>query len=231
MDPGTASLLIAGGAVSSASSFGFGQAAAGKSWDKWKDSQTRGPTYRLIGLNKAGLNPILAAKNSLGGAGGSSPYPFAPGQGTGNPGLDLVQGANASAQTTAAKAQARKLGAEADMAEQLRDYYKDNPKVLADREVNASMPNNVTGAVTRGLFGGQNPLFTPEALRDYIREMYLTPGGPAKRLWNTVKPGLSSAKEAAADALKSIPTEGPRDKKTGQPRSGRKRTRNRERKK
>ena len=231
MDPGTAALVIGGGAISNATNFGLAQSAAGRSWDKWKDSQTRGPTYRLIGLEKAGLNPILAAKGALGGTAGTGQFPFAPGTQSGsNIGADIVQAGTANAQRQAAKSQARKLGAEADMAEQLAKYYKDNPKTLADREVNASQPSNVTGAITRGLFGGENPLFTPQALRSYIKRYLTEPGGPAKMLWEHFGEDITNAGEAALEKVKELKTEGPKTK-SGRPRSGRKNTRNRERKK
>ena len=114
MDPAVQAALT-GGLVSTAGdllgaglSFGLGQAAAGQQWDKWKDSQTRGPLYRLIGLEEAGLNPILAAKGGLGGGGGGfTPTAVASGGG----GLPL--GSNA---TRAAK----EIGLMRDQARGLR---------------------------------------------------------------------------------------------------------------
>jgi len=72
------------GASSRWESFGYGQMAASRAWDKWKDSLTRGPEYRMIGLRSAGLNPILAAGNpsaplafnAMGATGGSQPPPM-----------------------------------------------------------------------------------------------------------------------------------------------------------
>ena len=72
---GTAGII--GGAVLGASAidslmgYGFGQAAVSRSWDKYKDSLTRGPSYAVQGLRAAGLNPILAV-NRGGGLAGQS---------------------------------------------------------------------------------------------------------------------------------------------------------------
>lgn len=67
----------------------FGQKSAAQAWDKWKDSLTRGPKYRMIGLRNAGLNPVLAAGNP------SSPLAFnamgATGPGSAPPLLDVAK--------------------------------------------------------------------------------------------------------------------------------------------
>lgn len=98
-------------------SFGFGQAAQGRQWDKWKDSQTRGPLYKLIGLEQAGLNPILAAKGGLGGAGGFTGSAVASGGQAGSSGAKFMEQLQRSplykAETLRAGAQARQSDATA----------------------------------------------------------------------------------------------------------------------
>lgn len=99
-----------------AASFGFGQAAVGKSWDKWKDSQTRGFKYKMIGLRKAGLNPILAAQGGLGGGSGGFAPPAQASGGTGLPiGTDAVK---AYQQSRLQKSQRQLMGAQANLATQ-----------------------------------------------------------------------------------------------------------------
>lgn len=52
-----------------------------KSWDRWKNAQTRGYLYKQIGLKEAGLNPILAASGGLGLGSGGLPTSVAGGAG------------------------------------------------------------------------------------------------------------------------------------------------------
>lgn len=85
---------LGGALVGSLMSFGLGQSAQSRQWDKWKDAQTRGPLYRMIGLEEAGLNPIIAAKGGLGaGGGGFTPTPVASGGGGISLGSDLPRAA------------------------------------------------------------------------------------------------------------------------------------------
>ena len=67
--------------------FGISEHLADSSFDRWKDSMTRGPTYARIGLEKAGFSPILALTGGRmpGGSGvriqGSQPGAYGPGEG------------------------------------------------------------------------------------------------------------------------------------------------------
>lgn len=45
--------------------FGFNSAARARSWDKWKDAQTRGPLYTKIGYEQANMNPLLAIRGGF----------------------------------------------------------------------------------------------------------------------------------------------------------------------
>lgn len=47
-------------AISQAVGYGFNAMGASKSWDRYKNSLTRGPGYMRGGLEAAGYNPILA---------------------------------------------------------------------------------------------------------------------------------------------------------------------------
>ncbi len=46
--------------------YGISKAQLGDSYNQWKKSLKRGPRYRMIGLERAGLNPILAAGGGVG---------------------------------------------------------------------------------------------------------------------------------------------------------------------
>lgn len=69
---------LAWNTAGSAISYGFGRKAANDQWDRQKDAWVKGPSYQVMGLRRAGLNPILAAKGGLGG-GGFSPSAVASG--------------------------------------------------------------------------------------------------------------------------------------------------------
>jgi len=59
---------------------------ASDDWDRWKKSLLRGPKYRMLGLERAGLNPILAVQGGL-GVGAPSVQPLGGrGGGGGSPG-------------------------------------------------------------------------------------------------------------------------------------------------
>lgn len=207
-------------------SFGLGQSAQSKQWDKWKDSQTRGPLYKLIGLEQAGLNPILAAKGSLGAGGGFAPSAVASG-GQGGPNASAVYDAITKrrvgqAQIRAARAQATLAEANAREAQRLNRFFDANPKVYRDLQVRPTLPDNPYGLVANQLLAGENPLFTPTQLREFIRG-----GAVPGWIYRQVRDGVSSAAEAAVDLVPK-PNPKPRNSK-GQLRSGRKNTRNRER--
>ena len=100
----------------------YAAAAASKAHDRQKNFITRGPTYQMIGLQEAGLNPILAAKGGFGGASVKAPTVApSPGPATGasharnRMQADLVRAqvdaANASAESSRSQANKHNLDA------------------------------------------------------------------------------------------------------------------------
>ena len=160
---GSFALDVAGMGIS----YGLGQAAANAAWDRQKDAWVKGPGYRMLGLEKAGLNPILAAKGSLGGGGTSIP-PVASGGAGGASGAKAVDAAmrnplfkaqvdqvEGSADLTRAQAEAiraklplekTKLTAEADqIGAQMKLTEEQTKKLKEETElIRASLPRAST---------------------------------------------------------------------------------------
>lgn len=135
--------------------------AASKSWDKQKDWATRGPSYVMQGLRRAGINPILAAGGgiSVGAARAPQASPSKPFAATG--GLPGMQAKLMAEQTRAASAlgdvnynTADKIRAEADFQRMVTDKYANDETLLDAYIANQVAPNTLVGAGTRaGMIG------------------------------------------------------------------------------
>lgn len=155
------------GALGQLQSFGLNKMAASQSWDRQKNLMTRGPTYVMSGLRKAGLNPILAAGNL--GTSARAPQ-AAPSANTAR--ADVLTGNKSkllNAQTSAAGAQQNKLAQEAWLAKinhelleldvprrkALAELYSSEYgiKLLEAQELNAALPNTAAGILTKGTVG------------------------------------------------------------------------------
>ena len=114
--------LISGGidAGMTGVSYGLNAKAASKAHDRSKNMMTRGPTYNMIGLKAAGLNPILAATGGALGGGAMAKTPQAAPASTYTGGAkNLLQAAQRkllTSQTQAAQALTMKTGHEAALA-------------------------------------------------------------------------------------------------------------------
>lgn len=135
--------------------FGIGRAQQNDSWDAWKRSLKKGPTYVAQGLERAGINRILAAGGGIGAtsAGGILKANAAGMGGKGdNPSV-------AAASARALNAQANLTSTQQEIAdaqliyEQGRAalYSTTTGKGLIEAEAYLkSLPNNITGAAIRG---------------------------------------------------------------------------------
>ena len=186
-------------------SHGLNARAAATSWDKWKDSLTRGPTYMMQGYRKAGINPILAATGSgfKSTAQQIQSAPGKPGSPGDNPGIATAQGQmiraqteQAQAGTSAANAQAALTQAKADVAQQEAEFYQKNPQWIEKAAINKALPATAAGIAAKEIMpraqemwdsfweGANEPgtgddLINPK-IKDWVSEIFDSPPKSAK---------------------------------------------------
>jgi len=118
------------GAADMYQSWGLNAKSASMSWDRWKNSQTRGPTYAMQGLRKAGLNPILAAGRGFSGTARPG-APQAPAVGR-SPGVSPIAGS----QIKLMEEQRRLVGQQTATAAALESKYRsETGKVDVDTQI------------------------------------------------------------------------------------------------
>lgn len=133
--------------------FGVSSALASEDWDRWKNSLTRGPLYRMQGLRAAGLNPILAASAGIGAGAPTVPTakPTSGGSPGGNPALAVAQIKAANAMS--AKAVEETRGTAFDNVERAqRALFWGSPlglQTIEDGARNAALPNTLPAAGIR----------------------------------------------------------------------------------
>lgn len=173
-----AAASAAGGASGGLISYGLNKLAATTSWDRQKNLLTRGPTYQMSGLRKAGLNPILAAGSS--GIGARAPQAASASMGMKMDPLTKAQHDLLRAQTSAQGAMQQKLAQEGWLAQvQMELAEMDKPKRAATaalfstpkgaalveaQELNTALPNTAAGLTTKiglGLGSKLKELFVP----------------------------------------------------------------------
>lgn len=162
---GGAALGAGAGAVGSLVQYGLNASAASKSWDKWKDSQTRGPLYQRIGLEKAGFNPALAYGKGMPATAGKAVQAHGVGTGSGGNVLALAQGKLLAAQTETTRLLGLKHQADTDNTgvgtdilrfslpekEAISDFFKTAPGKNIARlgRINAASPQTFQAGLVR----------------------------------------------------------------------------------
>jgi len=142
-------------------SHGMNAMAASISWDRQKNLMTRGPTYVMEGLRKAGINPILAAGAGIkGGLSGSAIQAAAAQAGPSkNPALDFMQAKNLAAQTELAEAATAKAARESEgiafdniKRGQEAEFWNsdDGRAMIKARAYKDGLPDTLVGAGIRG---------------------------------------------------------------------------------
>lgn len=95
--------------IGNSAGFGLNQISASRAWDTYKKSLQRGPTYMMRGLEKAGINPIIAAGGGINASG---------------PGRSIMQAptnaGNVQPASTAMK-QSKLIGAQVNATDAMRD--------------------------------------------------------------------------------------------------------------
>lgn len=187
---------IIGGGVNSLISYGLNAMAASKAHDRSKNMMTRGYLYTQEGLEKAGLNRILAVGGGISGGNlaGSAKMAHAASSGSSrNAVLDALSASNLEANTAKQTAEGRIADADALVAEE-NMRYRMSPVGMENYNrlrTNESLPDNIPGIVSKGIFGTQSsaqkmwqqhsPNFMP-AIRDALRKGHRKPRKPGQ--WN-----------------------------------------------
>lgn len=140
--------------------YGISKAQAGDAFNLWKKSLKRGPKYAAIGLERAGINRILAGGGGVTAAAPMQKLNQASGSpGSGKPGVETATARALSAQAGAADAQATFAGTQNSIAElqRVEDQWRANfyntaegQDLLKAGEYKRHLPDTITGAGIRG---------------------------------------------------------------------------------
>lgn len=131
----------------------FSARAAKASYERQKNLLMYGPTLRMRGLRKAGLNPILAASGGLGGGGQPSAAAVAPSRGP------SVAGAASAALT---RAQARVMQSQVEANNALVGKHQADADFARQRTMLTSL--DVPAAAVRSMYAR-----TPEGMETIVR--------------------------------------------------------------
>ncbi len=168
--------------------FGIGRQQAQDSWNYWKKSLLKGPRYQMLGLERAGLNPILAAGGGVGAttagaqikAGGTS------GSKSANPALDQAMIAQATNAAGLSGEQGRLVGIQADAAGLRLDYDRtpEGQQTIRDSKMNEAHPNTPAGIGSKWLRSQSQT----NAFEGFLNDMRPYMGKPRGGLWREHKP-------------------------------------------
>lgn len=160
--------------------YGIGKAQQGDAFNIWKKSLKRGPKYRAIGLEAAGINRIIAAgggieassagaqikANAVSGAGGENPAVAAGKYGQARAAKDLLDTQGQIAEAALVKAQAEAAfwgspeGAEAIRQAAIREGVPQSWAGLLSQTIRSS--TNAMETMVQGRRGGTTPTsYTP----------------------------------------------------------------------
>lgn len=103
--------------------YGIGKAQIGDAFNDWKKRLKRGPRYTAIGLERAGINRILAAGGGIGATNAQGALQKIPNISSGNPASDAAQQGQATQAKQLLRAQTRIADAQAVREEYLAWYY------------------------------------------------------------------------------------------------------------
>lgn len=158
--------------------YGISKAQAGDAFNLWKKSLKRGPSYAAIGLERAGINRILAAGGGVGATSAAGSLKLNPAgmgsPGGGKPGVEAATAQALSAQAKAANSQAGLAdisttlrGNENVEAEWRAAFYKtpEGMALLKAGEMKKHLPDTWSGIATRGAWSAAEFLKKSNQLR------------------------------------------------------------------
>ncbi len=166
--------------------FGISAALASDDWDRWKRSLRKGPSYRMQGLARAGLNPILAVGGGLGGGmpGPAASHATAGGGPGSNPDLAQKQSSLFAATTARELATANRTNIQATVDQANADYWTspEGRATIAQGARNKALPSTLTGAGIRLLdslrgTGRAKDIVPPQNLRPRRNQEFIVPRG------------------------------------------------------
>lgn len=147
--------------VGSSIDYGIGKAAAGDAYNYWKKGLKRGPSYRAIGLERAGINRIIAAGGGIEASQAQSllQKPGGGGGGSYDPTIGTAQKRALTSQTNLNDANTGIANAQGVYEQGKADFYNSAPgkAAIAAEAYNKSLPQTWTGAGIRaGAWGATN---------------------------------------------------------------------------
>lgn len=147
--------------VGSSIGYGISKAQLDDSYNNWRKSLRRGPTYRMQGLRAAGINPILAAGGGIGATATAAKLnPAGGGGGAGDPFSAHTERRERQAKTGLSAAgtelaenQNKIVSAQLVYEQGKAEFYasKEGKSVIRQEAIHNASPNTWPGLFSRGL--------------------------------------------------------------------------------